>query len=1849
MKCPALRCGWLSLWWAVAAPAAPLTIPNAGFETQTPELTAGQFTATLTSWQETGGPGAAAGFLEFIPGFAAEGTDHLGMEAGHDVWQDPGVNYAANMVYTLTVSTGNRSGQSAPGNVSTYSLSTSSGPIYAAGSTDAFATVTAGTFSDAPVAVLDTIEEPGAAGRPIRILLRARGNGRSHFDNIRLDATATSANGRPLGNSAAPTLITAGGATVGGSVSSIGSAQPTVTIYYGTTDAGSNPADWAFSKILPGTFPAGSFSTTLTGLASSVRHYYRVRFTNASGSTWALNTRSFDTLSLPALVNLPATNFTPVSATAGARVSAFSGLAPSVTVYYGPADGGTTAANWAQSVNLGAVSASASGTLSGLQAATRYFFRATATNAAGTAWAPDSLSFVTPAVSPAGIVNRPASDLTLTSATLNAEVTTTGNEAPTVTFYYGPVDGGNVAGAWAQSVNVGIGAGKVEAALAGLTGTSTWHFRAAATNSGGTMWAPETSSFTTAAITPPVVRNRPASHVRSTMATLSGEVTATGNEVPSVILYWGTADGGTVPAAWANTVPLGNSSSQFSRVLTGLTPNTIYSFRVYASNSAGGSWAANTQLFSTLAAETPPAVVINEVHYAPVDPTRFQEFIELHNPGATPVNLAGWRFSSGVEYTFGNVTIPAGGYFCAVQDPARFAATWPAAAANSAGPWTGKLRNSGETIELRDAANNVVTSVDYGQTFPWPTASRGAGPSMELLHPALDPGLGASWRRAPGVPTPGAVNAARLATFSAAPPAIRQVSHTPAQPGSNTVVPVTATVTDPDGVGSVSLRYQIVAPGSYIRKTEAAFNNAANWITVPMLDDGTAGDAVAGDSIYTALIPASVQVHRRLIRYQITVADSLANSVRVPYADDEQPNFAYFVYDALPAWSGAMRPTTFNGFAATPVRDYPQSLLQSIEPWHLIANESDVISSQYSNTSAFQGCLVHRGKVYDHITYEVRGIGSTFVSGKNKWGLKFNRGRDFQPYDNWGRPYAETWNSVGLNAGASPWAAVHRGAAGIEEAASFRAFELAGLPALRTNYVHWRVIRRTAEVNPANTIITNDPMGSNLRGQYSGDLWGLYLALEPTEGNLLDERGLGDGNIYSIEGNGGVKKHQADTQPGTNADWNAFSAGLAQTNQTQAWYEANMDLPALYSFLAMSRLLGNTDVRPGDNHRYYHRPEDNRWVIMPYDLDMMFIAAHHWGGSMDNGIVVAGAPNSIRAISRHPALALQYRNRCRELLSLMASDASPQGGQIGQLLQEYARMVNPPDTALTWADLDAAMWNLHPRTAGGGANTGQSSHRGNFFRTSYLDGGRGGLGGTTATGTWVRTLAPTGSFSDFEALTQWFIDYSTNTYPAGAANWVRKATSASGTGTDSDVNRQKGYGYKYLEWESLYGGFVNANANPAATIADVAYPYTPVIFASGSADFAANDLRFSSTDFNDPQGNTTAAAVQWRIGEISAPGIPGYDASLPSVYEITPVWTSAEIPLTSPAVPEVRVPGASVVPGRTYRARVRHKDTTGRWSFWSAPVQFIASSVNTTGYQEALRITEINYNPAPATAAELAHPQWNPLWNAQQFEYVELTNISGDSISLGDVRFTKGIDYDFPDMTLAAGARLIIAKNPVAFEIRYGSNAALTSGGYDPDSLSNGGEQLKLSYGAGIAIFDFIYDNGFPWPEAADGNGASLVLIQPEKANLNHGDPMEWRSSRQPLGSPGSDDRITYATWAAAYPGLGPANADDDGDGLTNYMEFSLGSPPNLRSPGALPTAELTGNTFRFTVTWAPVHGGHTRHVEFTDTLVTWTETGTLISRTTLPDGRFTDVWQSPLPATASSPRQFARLRVSAL
>lgn len=97
-------------------------------------------------------------------------------------------------------------------------------------------------------------------------------------------------------------------------------------------------------------------------------------------------------------------------------------------------------------------------------------------------------------------------------------------------------------------------------------------------------------------------------------------------------------------------------------------------------------------------------------------------------------------------------------------------------------------------------------------------------------------------------------------------PAIYDVTHTPALPRSNQSVVVTARVSDPDGVGSINLRYRT--------------DPSTTLSTVAMRDDGTLGDAVAGDGLYSARI--SGRSSDTLIGFRIEAADGAAATATFP-------------------------------------------------------------------------------------------------------------------------------------------------------------------------------------------------------------------------------------------------------------------------------------------------------------------------------------------------------------------------------------------------------------------------------------------------------------------------------------------------------------------------------------------------------------------------------------------------------------------------------------------------------------------------------------------------------------------------------------------------------------------------------------------------------------------------------------------------------------------------------------------------------------------------------------------------------------------------------------------------------
>jgi hypothetical protein len=123
-------------------------------------------------------------------------------------------------------------------------------------------------------------------------------------------------------------------------------------------------------------------------------------------------------------------------------------------------------------------------------------------------------------------------------------------------------------------------------------------------------------------------------------------------------------------------------------------------------------------------------------------------------------------------------------------------------------------------------------------------------------------------------------------------------------------------------------------------------------------------------------------------------------------------------------------------------------------------------------------------------------------------------------------------------------------------------------------------------------------------------------------------------------------------------------------------------------------------------------------------------------------------------------------------------------------------------------------------------------------------------------------------------------------------------------------------------------------------------------------------------------------------------------------------------------------------------------------------------------------ISELMYHPAQVDSA------------VESLEFVELHNAGAAAVKLRGWRLEGGIDYDFGDVTLAAGAYLVVAKDRRALlgVAAYKLDPSAVVGDYQGE-LANGGERVRLVAADDEVKDEVRYSDAFPWPLAADAFG----------------------------------------------------------------------------------------------------------------------------------------------------------------
>jgi hypothetical protein len=139
--------------------------------------------------------------------------------------------------------------------------------------------------------------------------------------------------------------------------------------------------------------------------------------------------------------------------------------------------------------------------------------------------------------------------------------------------------------------------------------------------------------------------------------------------------------------------------------------------------------------------------------------------------------------------------------------------------------------------------------------------------------------------------------------------------------------------------------------------------------------------------------------------------------------------------------------------------------------------------------------------------------------------------------------------------------------------------------------------------------------------------------------------------------------------------------------------------------------------------------------------------------------------------------------------------------------------------------------------------------------------------------------------------------------------------------------------------------------------------------------------------------------------------------------------------------------------------------------------------------------------------------------NSPEYDYIELQNVGDVPLDMNGVRFTDGIVYTFPEMTLDAGQYIVIDSNQASFAERYGTSGINIAGEYS-GNLSNGGEDivLKLPWPYDAAILRFNYNDA--WYPTTDGLGFSLEIIDATAKPATWDDKDSWQAAIPTPGNP---------------------------------------------------------------------------------------------------------------------------------
>ena len=592
------------------------------------------------------------------------------------------------------------------------------------------------------------------------------------------------------------------------------------------------------------------------------------------------------------------------------------------------------------------------------------------------------------------------------------------------------------------------------------------------------------------------------------------------------------------------------------------------------------------------------------------------DWIELYNAGSNTVNLADWCLTD-------NASKPTKWAFPSTNlAPARCLIVW-ASGKDIRTPGL-PLHTSfklgatpGGYLGLRRPDLSVAT--EFAPTYPAQTADISYGfPQSVATNPPVYF----------LTPTPGATNNYGTTNLG---PVVTQAAHTPHEPLSNQTVIVTARILPTlYAVSNVTLIYRVMF---------------SNEVTLLMNDAGTNGDAVAGDNIYSAILPAGLAKPGQMVRYAIITRDTRGNAMRSPeYLTTRAPQYYGFMI-------------------ADP------SLFSPVPIFHWFIQ--DFNAAAYDSPGA-QAAFYFNGQFFDNVNNTIHGQSST---GFPKHSYNFNLNPGYKLTINPGIP----------NVGDFAILSTYADRSYMRNMVADDTYNMAGSPGhyafavrVQTNGSYFALQNLTEQ--------GNEDFLQRIGFDPNGALYKIYNTLNVVAGNEKKTR--------KWEGTDDL---QALINAVTQIDVNA----------RLTYVYDNVNIPEVISFLSAKAINMDHDCCHKNHYLYHDNDGTGEWYAFAWDVDLSF--GHVWTGNngyyFDDTIYTNLPPfignnqTLFAVLYADPVLRSLWARRIRtDMDTILQPPGTPTSNDVMRGMMEYYAGLVRDEAALDRAKWPGTIWStaLYP-------------------------------------------------------------------------------------------------------------------------------------------------------------------------------------------------------------------------------------------------------------------------------------------------------------------------------------------------------------------------------------------------------------------------------------------------------------------------------------------------------------------------------------------------------------------------